>query len=353
MNVYLEEILESLDFSLLNDFLNRHMRMEMSFEKLVSLISKEGLGALNRENITRYVFDSFLYELSVARPIFIKMLLFSLLFSVVHQLIVTKTKYISDVSFLMIYGILMVLLMQSFLLVREIAMEGVEAVLSFINALIPTYALTLSFSGNAVSGAMLYEIAFVLVYLIELMLKSFLAPLINGFVLVLFLNYLFDEDKLSKLAEFMEKIISILIKGGFTLVIGLGIVQSMLTPVRDRLANHVLLSGMSSIPGIGNGLGSMGEIVLSCGMLIKNSVGVIGLIILVILAGIPVVKIGCFWCMYQVLGIVLQPVADKRIIECISAVGRGCDLYLRIMIYSMLLFFILISMVSVATSFIF
>ena len=29
----------------------------------------------------------------------------------------------------------------------------------------------------------------------------------NIFILVLFLNHLFDEDKLSKLAEFMEKII--------------------------------------------------------------------------------------------------------------------------------------------------
>ena len=330
MNVYLEEILESLDFSSLNDFLHEHMRMEMSFEELVSLISTQGLSALNRENITRYVFDSLLYELSIARPIFIKMLLFSILFSVIHKLIVTKTKYISDVSFLMIYGILMVLLMQSFLLVRDIATYGVEAVLSFINALIPTYALTLSFSGNAVSGAMLYEVAFVLVYLIELLLKGFLAPLIHVFVLVLFLNFLFDEDKLSKLAEFMEKIISLVLKGGFALVIGLGVVQSMLTPVKDRLANHVLLSGMSSIPGLGNALGSMGEIILSCGMLIKNSVGVMGLLILLILAAIPVLKIGCFWCMYQVLGIVLEPIADKRMIACISAVGRGCDLYLKI-----------------------
>ena len=200
---------------------------------------------------------------------------------------------------------------------------------------------------------MLYEVAFLLVYIVELLLKTFLSPMIQLFVLILFLNHLFDEDKLSKLAEFMEKIVGVILKGAFGAVIGLGLVQSMLTPVKDRLSNNVLLSGLSSIPGVGNMMGSTGEIILSCGMLIKNSVGVIGLILLFIIAVIPVLKIGCFWGMYQVLGIVLQPIADKRITECVSAVARGCDLYLKMIMYSMLLFFVLISMVSVATSFVF
>lgn len=350
---YLEEIISALDFSSLDKFLNQHMRTEMTFEEFVSQIVVNGLDAFHKENISMFVFDSFFYELSVAKPVFTKMLLFTVLFSVIQKLLTTKNKYISDVSFFVIYATVMVLLMQSFFLVRDIALEGVESLLIFLDALIPTYAMTLVFSGNAVSGAVLYEIAFLLVYLVELVLKNFLSPMIQLFILVLFLNHLFDEDSLSKLAEFMEKLVSIILKTSFGAVVGLGIVQSMLTPVKDRLSSNVLLSGMSNIPGVGSFLGSTGEIVLSCGMLIKNSVGVIGLVILFIIAVIPVVKISCFWGLYQMLGIVVQPIADKRISECISAVIRGCELYLRIILYSMLLFFILLSMVSVATSFIF
>lgn len=350
---YLEEILEALDFQTLNEFLYQHMRTEMSFEELTYQISVNGLDAVNKENITTFVFDTLFYELSVARPIFIKLLLFTVLFSVVHRLLMKKNKYISDISFFMIYATLMVLLMQSFFLIRDIALEGMQALLTFLNALIPTYAVTLAFSGNAVSGAMLYEVAFFLVYLVELLLKNVLSPMIQVFVLVLFLNHLFDEDKLSKLAEFMEKVVGMILKGAFGAVVGLSVVQSMLTPAKDRLASNVLLSGMSSIPGVGNLAGSAGEIILSCGMLIKNSVGVIGLLILCFIVVIPVVKIGCFWGMYQLLAILLQPIADKRITECVSAVIRGCDLYLKIIMYSMMLFFLLFSMVSVATSFIF
>lgn len=353
IETYLQEIISEIDFSALDEFINGHMRMEMSFSELVTKVSANGLEALNKENITTFVFDSVLYELSIARPIFIKMLVFSLLFSIIHRLLVTKNKYISDISFLIIYAILMVFLMQSFFLVKEIALEGINLLLLFMNALIPTYTATMIFSGSAVSGAMLYEVAFFLVYLVEFLMKNILSPVIHVFILILFLNHLFDEDKLSKLAQLLEVGVGLLLKTTFGLVIGLGVVQSLLTPAKDRLANNTVLSGMSAIPGIGNVIGSSGEIILSCGILIKNSVGVIGLLIVFFMAVVPVLKIGCFWLMYHFISIILQPVADARITECVSAVARGCDLYLKMVLYSMMLFLVLFSMITVATTFVF
>ncbi len=352
-NEYLEEIIATLDFQSLNQFLNEHLRVKMSFEELITQVSIHGIDALNRENITQFFFDTLFYELSIARPIFLKMLLFSVLFSLIQRLLSSKKTYVSNIGFLLIYATLMVLLMQSFFLVRELAMEGMDGMLGFLNALIPTYTLTMVFTGNAVSGAMAYELAFFFIYLIEFLMKNFLSPLIHVFVLVLFLNHLFDEDKLSKLAEFMEKIVVIILKLSFGAVIGLGVVQSLLTPMKDRLANNVMLSGMSSIPGVGGVFGSAGEIIFSCGMLIKNSVGILGLLFLFVIAVIPVLKIGCFWVLYHLVAIVLQPVSDSRLVNCVAGVARGCDLYLKVIVYTMLLFFVLISMITMATSFVF
>lgn len=353
INTYLEEIVDALDFQALNEFLNEHMRIKMDVSELISEICLNGLEALNKENITQLFFDTIFYEISIARPIFVKILLFAILFSLINRLLVSKKTYVSNMGFLLIYTTLMVLLMQSFFLVRDIAMEGMNGILTFLQALIPTYTMAMVFTGNIVSGGVTYEIAFFFVYLMEFLMKHILSPMIHVFILVLFLNHLFEEDKLSKLAEFMEKVLGIILKTSFGAVIGLGVVQSLLTPMKDRIANNVMLSGVSSIPGIGGAIGSVGEIILSCGMLIKNSVGIIGLIFLFIIAVIPVVKIGCFWVMYHVLSIILQPVADIRLVECVSGVARGCDLYLKIIMYSMLLFFVLISMVTMATSFVF
>ena len=342
VNTYLEEIIKVLDFQSMDEYLKEHLRIEMDLAELIGQISINGLEALNKENVTQMFFDTIFYEISIARPIFVKMLVFSVLFSVIHRLLVAKKSYVSDMGFLLIYSTLMVLLMQSFFLVRDVAMEG-----------IPTYTMTMVFSGSAVTGAVAYELAFFFIYLIEFLMKNLLSPMVHVFVLVLFLNHLFEEDKLSKLAEFMEKIIGLVLKLAFGAVVGLGVVQSLLSPMKDRLANNVMLSGVSSIPGLGGAMGSAGEILLSCGMLIKNSVGIVGLMILVVVSMLPVLKIACFWVMYHLLSILLQPIADKRLVECVSGVARGCDLYLKMILYSMLLFFVLISMVTMATSFVF
>lgn len=353
INTYLEEIIDELNLNTLNDFFNEHMRMEMNVGELLAQISINGLGAMNKENITRLFFDSVFYELSIAHPIFVKILLFGVLFSVIHRLLSSKRTYVSNMGFLLIYTTLMVLLMQSFMLVRDIAIEGMNGILLFLQALIPTYTMTMVFTGNVVTGALTYELVFFLIYLIEFFMKNLLSPMIHVFVLVLFLNHLFEEERVSKLAEFIEKVISLSLKLSFGAVVGLGVVQSLLTSMKDRIANNVMLSGVSSIPGIGGALGSAGEIIFSCGMLIKNSLGIIGLIFLCVIAVVPVLKIGCFWVMYHLLSAILQPVADKRLVECVSGVARGCDLYLKIILYSMMLFFVLISMVTMATSFVY
>ena len=126
VNTYLEDIIDALDLNLLNEFLNEHMRVEMDIGELLGQISVNGLEAFNKENITQLFFDSVFYEISIARPIFVKMLLFAVLFSVIHRLLVSKTTYVSNMGFLLIYTTLMVLLMQSFFLVRDIAMEGMD-----------------------------------------------------------------------------------------------------------------------------------------------------------------------------------------------------------------------------------
>lgn len=350
---YLEEILGAIDFQGLNQFVNEHFRGKMTFEELVSKFTVEGISAFNLENITSLFLDSLFYEISVARTIFLKMLCFGILFSIVQKLICTKNKYISDVGFLLIYSTIMALLMQSFSLVKELALSGLDRLLGFLNALIPTYATALVFSGNAVTGGIFYEIALIIIYIMELLMKNMISPFIHVFVLVVFLDNLFEEERLSKLAELMETLVQVALKVSFGVVVGLSVIQSILGPAKDRLADNVVLKGLSSLPGVGNIFGSAGEIIFSCGILVKNGIGVAALVLLVILAVPPVLKIGVFWLFYQLLSSILQPIADNRITECVFGVARGCNLYMKMLINSMLLFFIMFSIISAATTFVY
>ena len=228
-----------------------------------------------------------------------------------------------------------------------------QMVIDFLEALVPAYATTLMLSGNAASAGIFYEMTFGMVLLLESALKLFLVPAIHVFVLLEFVDHLFEEEKLSKLAELIESGIAICIKIAVGSVIGISTVQSFLTTAKDRISGNMILKSVSMLPGVGNTIGSAGEIVLGCGILIKNSVGVAAVIVLLVVCLLPLVKIFSFTFLYRLIVALLQPVADQRLVECVHGVARGSTLYLKIMVNTMLLFMIVISMVTASTSFIY
>lgn len=361
---YLDEILERLDFSQMDAFTGQQLPEKYSFSGLVEDLIKEyqisfdanGSGQKEHDwllDIGTYVLDLFFYEIAAARPMFVQMLLLAILFAVTNRVCMTCSGYVSNMSFLVVYGAMMLLLMQSFLLLHQVLQDGMQMVIDFLEALVPAYATTLMLSGNAASAGIFYEMTFGMVLLLESAFKLFLVPAIHVFVLLELVDHLFEEEKLSKLAELIESGIGICIKIAVGSAIGISTVQSFLTTAKDRLSGNMILKSVSMLPGVGNTIGSAGEIVLGCGILIKNSVGVAAVIVLLIVCLLPLVKIFSFTFLYRLIVALLQPVADQRLVECVHGVARGSSLYLKIMVNTMLLFMIVISMVTASTSFIY
>lgn len=357
---YLDEILKKLDLSGVDAGLTTDLPARYRFSDLVASLSRDYKTALDPGNagdghgwlsdIGNYVLDLFFYELSQGKPMFLQMLLLAVLFAVMNRLCITKSRYVTNMSFLTVYGAMMVLLMQSFLLIHAVVVEGLTHVMGFLKGLIPAYAAVLVFLGNHASAGMFYELTFGLVLLAETAMKYLLVPAVQIFVLLEFIDHLFEEERLSKFAELIESGIGLVIRLSFAGVIGIGTVQSLLTTAKDRISGNAFLKSVSMLPGVGNTVGSAGEIILGCGILIKNSVGAAALIVLFLLCLLPLVKIFCFTFLYRLIGALLQPVADERIVECIQGVARAGSLYLRMMGTTMLLFMIVISMVTAATS---
>lgn len=119
------------------------------------------------------------------------------------------------------------------------------------------------------------------------------------FVLLLLMDNLFEETKLGKMAQLFEDGIRLVLKGGLTAVMGIGVVQSLIVPARDRLSTNSIFNSISAVPGVGNTFGSAAEILLGSGILIKNSIGAASLILLLVIRMTPLLKSFCFSVMYR------------------------------------------------------
>jgi stage III sporulation protein AE len=228
-----------------------------------------------------------------------------------------------------------------------------DKIVSFLTAFIPTYAATLLVSGNATSAGVFYELTFGMIYVLELAMKLFFLPGVHVFVLLVVMDHLFEENRLSKLAGLLEDAIRLALKLGMGVVLGVGVVQSLLAPAKDRLATSSVYQGIEAIPGVGNTLGATGEILVGCGILIKNCVGTAALVVLFVITAAPLLKVFGFQVMYRLVSALLEPFCDKRIVQCVHDVGRACGIYGKLLLDAMLLFLITIALIAASTSFIY
>ncbi|MDF2845029.1 MAG: hypothetical protein K0R00_3455 [Herbinix sp.] len=154
---------------------------------------------------------------------------------------------------------------------------------------------------------------------------------------------------LSRLADLILTAISWILKSLLALVIGFSAIKGLIVPVADHVKRTALYKASEAIPGIGDALGGVTETLLGAGVLLKNAIGVTGLIVILTICAVPAIKLLIITAVYKVGGAALQPISDKRFIECIGASAKAAGLLLQTVFVGAVLFLLAITIVAVTT----
>ena len=155
---------------------------------------------------------------------------------------------------------------------------------------------------------------------------------------------------MSKLAELIEYLVGWMTKSLLAAVIGLNVIQGMITPAVDSLKRGVLSKGVEALPAIGDAIGGVTEVILGTAVLMKNGIGAAGAIICICICAVPVFHIFVMTVLYKLVAALIQPVSDRRIVGCLSAVGDGSSLLLKMVFMTGILFLLTIAIVTATTT---
>lgn len=129
----------------------------------------------------------------------------------------------------------------------------------------PIYFPAVAVAKGSVTAISFYSLTLFLVYLVEMFLEYVVLPAIHIYILVSMLNYLTKESYLSKLAELIKTVLVWIMKTILAGVVGLNLVQSLLSPAMDTVKRSALTRGTEAIPGIGDAIGGVTEVIFACG----------------------------------------------------------------------------------------
>ena len=134
------------------------------------------------------------------------------------------------------------------------------------------------------------------------------------------------------------------------LVVGFHLIQGMVLPYADAVKTAGVQKLLQVIPGVGAGAGAVTKLILGSGVLIKNTMGAAAVVILILLSLMPLLKLLVLLVLYRAVAAALQPVADKRLVGCISGVADAQRLLLGIAASGLLLFVITIALICLGTN---
>ena len=252
------------------------------------------------------------------------------------------------ISFYMVYLFLLTILMKSFGQMSRIISSGLEDFVFFMKALMPSYFLAVTAAGGVASAMIFYNMVLAVIYVIQVILLKLVVPGIHLFVLFQLVNYLHKEDILSKMAEFLKTILEWTLHTCVAVLVGMQVIQNMISPAVDSLKRDVIGKTATAIPAVGNAIDGVTEVALGTAVLIRNCIGVVGILVLLLLGLPPIIRLGVTTLIYKLLAAVVQPVADKRMTGCLSTMGEGCRLLLRVLLTVELLLLITIAILSVS-----
>ena len=344
------ELLETMDFTDVDRMMEELFPQEtMGFADAVRQIMLGNTDA-GREAVKEMLWERMFGAWEVNRKSILYLILLAIAAAVfIGFSDIFQTRQVSQISFYMIYLLVIGICLASFQAASEWMANGVHTLTGFMKVLYPVYFAAVTVAKGSVSSLAFYHLAIILIVVIEELLLHLIVPGIHMYVIIRVMNSLQSEDYLSKFAELLETAIGWGLKTLMGGMIGLNVIQGMLGPAIDTVKRSAVTRGMEMVPGVGDLLGGTAEVALGTAVLIKNSIGIVGMFLCLVLCLAPLLQLAVITLGYKLAAALVQPVSDKRITECIGGVGEGCRMLMNCIFVTGILFLVTVAIVTYTT----
>lgn len=327
-----EELLKEINLADVQKMLDDFMGAD-SFSMKEALIKlTRGERAFSKEAVQEFVYRFFFYQLDQEKELFVKLILLILLSAVFTSFAeVFENNQIGDISFFVVYLLFFTILMDSFSKMSSSLEKTISWMTEMMKGLAPAYYMTVCAASGAASAVVFYEGVLLMVWGIQWLLLTVLLPASGMYVLLQLVNSLSREEMLGKMAELLNTAVSWGLKSLLAAVVGLQIIRNLVAPVMDSVKRGLLSKAAGALPGVGNAVNMVTELVVTSAVLVRNCLGVVILVVFVLIGAGPMLHYGILSLLYRLLAAVAQPVSGRRMVRALGTMGEGCALLLRIL----------------------
>ena len=331
--------LGDLDFSKFEEILAGFDENQMTvfcagsfFEKLHNLTageiddSQSGVWTV----IVNLIFDDIVEFLPLLSSIIAIAVAYSLVSNVKPKL---KKNSVGDVIHFVCYGSIIILSMSSVLSIMKTVSTSISSIKSQMDVSFPILLTMLTATGNITTSSVFQPSMALLSGVVMTIFTNILMPLFIFRLVFSVLSNLTSNIKFNKFADLFSTIFKWIVGFMFTIFLGFMAIQGISAGTFDGISIRAAKFAVkNSVPILGGFLSDGMNLILSSSILIKNAVGVAGILLMFSTVIMPIIKLVIFMIMLKFCAAVLEPLADSRISNFMSMLAKSISLLIVIVV---------------------
>jgi len=256
---------------------------------------------------------------------------------------------VSKVAYAISYMVLLLIAINSFSVAIQYAKSAITSMIQFMIAVIPLMLTLLGSMGNVASVTVLHPIIVFMIHAVGTLIYTIVFPLMFFSAVLHIVSSISDKYKVTQLANLLRNISVAAL--GITVTVFLGVISvkggtgAITDGVTIRTAKYI--TG-NFVPVVGRLFTDASDTVIGASLLVKNAVGLAGVIIIVFLCAFPAIKIMALALIYNVSAAVMQPLGSNPIISCLQTIGKSLIYVFAALAAVGLMFFLAITIIITA-----
>ena len=258
---------------------------------------------------------------------------------------------ISEIAFYACYIVIAGICATVFRNVSLGAAETIENIAVFMKMVVPAVVALLFTSGAIISASALEPAVLVMISIIVPIIETVFIPLITVTAALNIANGVSERFKTDKLISFINGVV----KWGLTILVTIFVSLAGLKSIAASGVDGLTLrlsrfATANLVPIIGGALSEAVGTVMSCSSVIKNSIGVLGIICIFVIVSGPMLKLGATILMLRLLAAVSEPISNKSIVTCISKIADSVGSLFSVLSVTSVMFVVVITILINAGS---
>ncbi len=350
----LEEQLDMFDTHELESFIEDVLKDNeaikgFNFKDMIKQIIK-GERIFNKDALQDFIVETFFSEIKVSLDIMVIAIILArkprlTFFSEIKVQGTFEKSSVSQIANYVTYMVLAILILGSFYQLMNVVKFTIVNMVRFMEIIMPILLTFLVIAGGPNTKVLFHPMIIGAVNLIGALVQNIIIPLIYFSFIVSILANLSQRVELKKISELGRQAITFIITAAFTIFIGIITIYGLSTKMDGITIRTAKFAIDNFVPIVGGFLSDAVETVIGSSAILKNGIGIIGLVILIIITVLPVIKISALLFIYKVIGAVIEPIVSSNISNFFTDISKTLLLILISLVSVSIMFFITITII--------